>query len=143
MSLPVLRILGRVRSGLGSLDEAPPQGEEGGSAAWLELDEALAPALTGIRLGQELVLLTWLHRARRDTLLCHPRSDPSRPLTGVFATRSPNRPNPIGLHRVQVRRIEGTRLLVFPLEAIDGTPILDLKAAWRVPAAPGLRGQLI
>jgi tRNA-Thr(GGU) m(6)t(6)A37 methyltransferase TsaA len=96
----------------------------------LEIDPSFAPALHGIGPGQDLIVLTWLHRADRSVLETHPRSDPTTPLTGVFATRSPDRPNPIGLHRVTVVALEGPTLLrVAALEAIDGTPIVDLKLA--------------
>ena len=88
-------------------------------------------ALQGIAVGDELLVLTWLHRARRDVLRVHPRSDPRRPLTGVFATRSPDRPNPLGLHPVTVRAIDGRRLRVGPIEAIDGTPVVDVKPLLR------------
>jgi tRNA-Thr(GGU) m(6)t(6)A37 methyltransferase TsaA len=123
-----LRALGVVRSTLQMLKNAPRQGMEGAPDAWLELDESFAPALNRIEVGDELVVVTWLHLARRDVLETHPRNDPSMPLTGVFATRSPDRPNPLGLHRVSVRTIAGSRLLVGPIEAIDGTPIVDIKA---------------
>lgn len=123
-----LRSIGQVRSTLRELQNAPRQGFEGAPDAWLEIDADLAPALVGIQPGDALILLTWLHRAGRDVLQTHPRNDPTTPLTGVFTTRSPDRPNPIGLHRVTVRKIDGTRLRVGPLEAIDGTPIVDLKA---------------
>jgi tRNA-Thr(GGU) m(6)t(6)A37 methyltransferase TsaA len=120
--------IGRVRSPLASAADAPKQGSEGAPDAWLEIDTAFLPGLDTIAAGQEIVVLTWLHRARRDVLAVHPRDDPSRPLTGVFATRSADRPNPVGLHRVKVLRIEdGSRLLVQGLEAIDGTPVIDIK----------------
>jgi len=121
--------IGYVRSRLARLEDAPMQGDEGAPAAWLELSEAVAPALLGIRPGDELILLTWLHLAGRDVMQVHPRGDLTRPLTGVFATRSPDRPNPIGLHRITVLEVAGNRLRVAPLEAVDGTPILDLKSA--------------
>ena len=127
MSDTTLRFVGRVRSELRDPAEAPRQGSEGAPDAWLELDAAVAPALDGLSAGDALVLVTWLDRADRGVLRTHPRNDRSLPLTGVFATRSPDRPNPLGLHRVTVRAIEGTRLRVGPLEAIDGTPIVDLK----------------
>jgi tRNA-Thr(GGU) m(6)t(6)A37 methyltransferase TsaA len=123
-----LRSIGHVRSALQSLAEAPLQGFEGAPDAWLEIDPAFAPALVGIRAGEDLIIVTWLHRARRDVLQTHPRNDPTSPLTGVFATRSPDRANPLGLHRATVREVSGTRLLVGPIEAIDGTPIVDIKA---------------
>ena len=127
MSDATLRFVGRVRSELRDPADAPRQGSEGAPDAWLELEAAVAPALDGLSVGDALVLVTWLDRADRGVLRTHPRNDRSRPLTGVFATRSPDRPNPLGLHRVTVRAIEGTRLRVGPLEAIDGTPIVDVK----------------
>ena len=121
--------IGFVRSELKQLENAPMQGDEGAPDAWLELTPSAAPGLLGIHLGNELIVLTWLHLAERDVLQVHPRGDMNRPLTGVFATRSPDRPNPIGLHRVSVLEVaEGERKLrVAPLEAIDGTPIVDIK----------------
>ena len=103
------------------------QGDEGAPDAWLELTPQAAPGLMGIKPGDELIVLTWLHLAERDVLQVHPRGDLTRPLTGVFATRSPDRPNPIGLHRVSVLEVTGQKLQVAPLEAIDGTPIVDIK----------------
>src|SRR5688500_13064058 len=96
------RSIGVVRSPLQSLADAPLQNIEGAPDAWLELDEALADGLDGIEIGDELIVLTWFHLSRRDVLKLHPRGDPRNPITGVFATRSPDRPNPIGLHRVRV-----------------------------------------
>lgn len=121
--------IGTVRSELRRLEDAPMQGDEGAPEAWLELTTAAAPGLIGIQLGDELILLTWLHLAERDVLQVHPRGDLNRPLTGVFATRSPDRPNPIGLHRVSVLEVSEQKLRVAPLEAIDGTPIVDIKPA--------------
>lgn len=103
------------------------QGDEGAPEAWLEISPQAAPGLMGIMAGDELIVLTWLHLAERDVLQVHPRGDPDRPLTGVFATRSPDRPNPLGLHRVTVLQVGEQRLRVAPLEAIDGTPIVDIK----------------
>jgi tRNA-Thr(GGU) m(6)t(6)A37 methyltransferase TsaA len=123
----ILQFVGRVRSELRDLRDAPRQGAEGAPDAWIELDDAYTAALEGVAVGDALVLVTWLDRADRSVLRTHPRNDRSLPLTGVFATRSPDRPNPLGLHRVSVRAIEGMRLRVGPLEAIDGTPIVDLK----------------
>ena len=105
------------------------QGDEGAPEAWLELTPQAAPGLMGIQAGDELILLTWLHLAERDVLQVHPRGDLNRPLTGVFATRSPDRPNPVGLHRVSVLEVRDAeqKLRVAPLEAVDGTPIVDIK----------------
>lgn len=127
MTTPAIRPIGTVRSALRSPEEAPHQGDEGAPDAWLELADELAPGLDGIAVGDELLVLTWLHQTRRDELRVHPRGDASRPAIGVFATRSPDRPNPIGLHRVRVLETAPGRLKVGPLEAIDGTPIVDLK----------------
>jgi len=123
--------IGVIRSELKTREAAPLQGDEGGPEAWLELTPSVTQALVGIKVGDELLILTWLHRARRDVLQVHPRGRLDAPLTGVFATRSPDRPNPLGLHRVSVLEIAGTRLRVAPIEAIDGTPIVDLKVALR------------
>jgi tRNA-Thr(GGU) m(6)t(6)A37 methyltransferase TsaA len=119
--------IGTVSSPLTELSDAPKQGDEGAPDAWIELDAAVLEALDGVAVGDSLVVLTWLDRADRSVLQVHPRDDVERPLTGVFATRSPDRPNPIGLHRVEVAEIDGRRLRVRNLEALDGTPILDLK----------------
>jgi tRNA-Thr(GGU) m(6)t(6)A37 methyltransferase TsaA len=116
-----------IRSELRQLEDAPMQGDEGAPDAWLELTPQAAPGLMGIKPGDELIVLTWLHLAERDVLQVHPRGDLTRPLTGVFATRSPDRPNPIGLHRVSVLEVTGQKLQVAPLEAIDGTPVVDIK----------------
>jgi tRNA-Thr(GGU) m(6)t(6)A37 methyltransferase TsaA len=123
-----LQVVGRIRSVLRSKDEAPRQGSEGAPDAWLELDPVFEPALRGIAAGDELIVITWLHRGNREVLQVHPRGDPEIPIAGVFATRSPDRPNPLGLHRVTVREISGTRLRIGPIEAIDGTPVVDIKA---------------
>ncbi len=128
MSL-TLEPIGIIRSTLTELEAAPRQGDEGAPEAWLEIKPEFAQGLTGIAAGDELILLTWLHLGQRDVLQVHPRGDLTRPLTGVFSTRSPDRPNPIGLHRVTVVQVDGLRLRVAALEAIDGTPILDLKTA--------------
>ena len=104
------------------------QGDEGAPDAWLELTPQAAQGLIGIKVGDELLVLTWLHLAQRDVLQVHPRGDINRPLTGVFATRSPDRPNPIGLHRVSVLEVLENKLHVAPLEAVDGTPIIDIKS---------------
>jgi tRNA-Thr(GGU) m(6)t(6)A37 methyltransferase TsaA len=123
-----LRPIGSVRSTLRAQQDAPRQGFEGAPDAWLELEPGLAEGLEGIGAGSEIVILTWLHRADRTVLRVHPRSEAHRPLAGVFATRSPDRPNPIGLHRARVLELDPARgLHVEPLEAIDGTPVLDIK----------------
>jgi len=129
MSLPELKLrpIGAISSDLKSLADAPMQGFEGAPDAWLEVDPSLAPALDGIAVGDELIVITWFHRADRSVLQTRPRSDPRNPMTGVFATRSPDRPNPLGLHPVTVRAVDGNRLRVGPIEAIDGTPVVDLK----------------
>ena len=125
-----LRPIGTVRSPLRSRDQAPKQGDEGAPEAWLDLDSAVAEAAKDLRVGQELVVLTWLDRADRSVLAVHPRDDERNPLTGVFSTRSQDRPNPIGLHRVTLLEIvAGPRLRVSGLEAFDGTPVVDLKPA--------------
>jgi tRNA-Thr(GGU) m(6)t(6)A37 methyltransferase TsaA len=122
-----LHPIGVIRSTIKTRAEAPKQGTEGAPDAWLEVNESVAEALDGLARGDELIVLTWLHRAKRDVLKVHPRLDPQRPLTGVFATRSPDRPNPIGLHQVTVREVDGNRLRVGPIEVIDGTPVIDIK----------------
>ncbi|MFB7723539.1 tRNA (N6-threonylcarbamoyladenosine(37)-N6)-methyltransferase TrmO [Nocardia sp. NPDC056100] len=119
--------IGRVESPLTELDAAPRQGDEGAPDCDLVLAAEFAPALTGLSAGAEIVVLTWLDRAARDQLVVHPRGDLTRAETGVFATRSPHRPNPIGLHTVTIVSIDGTRVRVRDLEAVDGTPILDIK----------------
>ena len=122
-----LRPIGRIESALTDPAAAPKQGHEGGVDAWLVLDAGVVEALDGIAPGDEVIVLTWLDRARRDVLRVHPRDDLSRPEQGVFSTRSADRPNPIGLHPVKVLAVEGNRLHVEPLEAVDGTPIVDVK----------------
>ncbi len=122
-----LRPIGMIRSELKARHEAPKQGSEGAPDAWLEVHEWAAEGLQGVAIGDELIVITWFHEANRDVLKVHPRSDPRNRLTGVFATRSPDRPNPLGLHPVTVRVIEGNRLRIGPIEAIDGTPVVDIK----------------
>jgi tRNA-Thr(GGU) m(6)t(6)A37 methyltransferase TsaA len=122
-----LHPVGRIRSSLRALGEAPRQGSEGAPDAWLEVNPEVSRGLLGIAPGDDIIVVTWLHRADRDVLEVHPRSDPEIPLAGVFATRSPDRPNPLGFHRVTVREISGTRLRIGPIEAIDGTPVVDIK----------------
>jgi tRNA-Thr(GGU) m(6)t(6)A37 methyltransferase TsaA len=120
--------IGIVASPVTDLAAAPRQGDEGAPEARIVVAPAFGAALDGLVAGDEVIVLTWLHRARRDVLRVHPRGDASRPEAGVFGTRSPHRPNPIGLHRVEIVAIEGTTLRVRNLEAVDGTPVLDLKA---------------
>ena len=124
---PLLDPIGHVRSALASPDQAPLQGSEGAPDAWLEINERFVDGLDGIEVGHEIIVLTWLHHGRRDTLKVHPREDLAAPLRGVFATRSPDRPNPIGLHRVRVVERLRDKIKVGPLEAIDGTPVVDIK----------------
>lgn len=127
MELGALQVVGRVSSALTDPAAAPKQGDEGAPEATIEIAREFEPALRGIAAGDELLVLTWLNRADRDALAVHPRGDASRPDIGVFATRSPHRPNPIGLHRVRLAAIDGPCLRVADLEALDGTPVLDLK----------------
>jgi tRNA-Thr(GGU) m(6)t(6)A37 methyltransferase TsaA len=119
--------IGRVESPLTDPALAPNQGDEGAPDAWLVFDPAVLEALDGIQVGHEVIVLTWLDRARRDVLRVHPRGDVSRAQQGVFSTRSPDRPNPIGLHRVEIAAIDGDRVRVRKLEAVDGTPVVDVK----------------
>ena len=122
-----LRSIGTIRSALERREQVPRQGSEGAPDAWVEVHASFAEGLDGIAVGDPIIIVTWLHKARRDVLKVHPRSNPRLPLRGVFATRSPDRPNPLGLHRVTVRRVVRNRLQVGPLEAIDGTPVVDIK----------------
>ncbi len=124
-----LRPIGVVESTLTDLAAAPNQGDEGAPDAWLVFDPAVSEGLRDLRPGVEVLVFTWLDRADRDVLAVHPRGDPQRPLTGVFSTRSPDRPNPVGLHRVTVLAVDGVRVRVRNLEALDGTPIVDVKPA--------------
>jgi tRNA-Thr(GGU) m(6)t(6)A37 methyltransferase TsaA len=119
--------VGFIHSPLKHLEEAPRQGHEGAPDAWLEVNPALTQGLDGMAVGDKIIVITWFHQAQRDILKLHPRDDKTIPLTGVFATRSPDRPNPLGLHPVTVLEIEGNRLKVGPIEAIDGTPVVDIK----------------
>ena len=124
----LLQPIGIVQSSLKRREDCPHQGLEGAPEAWVEIEPTFAAGLDGITPGSEVILLTWFHKARRNVLSVHPRANLQNPLRGVFATRSPDRPNPIGLHRVEVLEIkDGRRLRVRPLEAMDGTPIIDIK----------------
>lgn len=122
-----VRPIGTVESPIVDRDAAPRQGDEGSPDAWLVFDPGVSEGIRDLQAGTEVILLTWLDRARRDVLTVHPRGDSRNPLTGVFSTRSPDRPNPIGLHRVRIEAIDGTRVRVRNLEALDGTPIVDVK----------------
>jgi len=122
-----VRPIGWVLSDLKDLDSAPRQADEGAPEAWLIFEPEMSEGLQSLKSGDHVVVLTWLDRARRDILRVHPRGDASRPLEGVFSTRSPHRPNPIGLHPVEITAIEGMRLRVRHLEALDGTPVIDVK----------------
>jgi tRNA-Thr(GGU) m(6)t(6)A37 methyltransferase TsaA len=130
-----LDTIGVIRSTLKARKNAPRQGDEGAPDAWLEVADTVVDGLRGIKVGDELLILTWLHEARRDVLLVHPRGRTDLPLFGVFATRSPDRPNPIGLHQVTVLEIDGRRLKIGPIEAIDGTPVADIKPVLGPPGA--------
>ena len=123
----VLRPIGRVDSPLVDRDQAPLQGDEGAPDAWLVFEPAVREGLDGLQVGSDVLVITWLDRADRDVLAVHPRDDPDRPLTGVFNTRSADRPNPLGLHRVTVLSIDGLRVRVRNLEAMNGTPVVDVK----------------
>ena len=123
----VIEPIGIIRSELTDLANAPLQGTEGGYEAWLEISSQVAQGLVGIKPGDHLIVLTWLHQAQRDVLQVHPRGRQEAPLKGVFATRSQDRPNPIGLHQVRVLEVTGQRIKVAPIEAIDGTPLVDIK----------------
>jgi tRNA-Thr(GGU) m(6)t(6)A37 methyltransferase TsaA len=122
-----VRPIGRVQSPLISTADAPRQGDEGAPDAYLVLHPEVQAGLDGVAVGDEIIILTWLHEADRTVLRVHPRGDLNRPEAGVFSTRAPSRPNPIGLHRVHVLDIAGVRVHVSALEAIDGTPVIDLK----------------
>jgi tRNA-Thr(GGU) m(6)t(6)A37 methyltransferase TsaA len=132
-----LRPIGHVESTLVDPAAAPKQGQEGAPEAWLVFDAAVAAGLADLRAGDEILVLTWLDRARRDVLVVHPRDDRAAPETGVFSTRSADRPNPIGIHQTTVVAVDGTRLLVAEIEAVDGTPIVDVKPVLRRRAGAG------
>lgn len=140
MSAYTLEPVGFIRSTVIGREDAPRQGAEGAPDAWLEIEARFADALLGVEVGHELIVITWFHQADRSVLKNHPRGDESRPLTGVFYTRSPARPNPLGLHPVTVREIDPPspdatakeaprRIKVGPIEAFDGTPVVDIKSA--------------
>lgn len=130
----VVRPVGWVESALTDRETAPRQGDEGAPDAWLVFTSDVSTGLRDLRVGADVLVLTWLDRASRDVLAVHPRGDTTRPVTGVFSTRSPDRPNPIGMHRVTIAEIDGTRIRVRHLEALDGTPVLDVKPVLGGPA---------
>jgi tRNA-Thr(GGU) m(6)t(6)A37 methyltransferase TsaA len=126
-----LHPIGIIESNITSRAKAPKQGYEGAPDAWIDIDSNFTDAMRGLEQGDDIILITWLHQSKRDVLQVHPRGDINNPLTGVFTTRSPDRPNPLGLHRVKVLQIKGNKLKVGPLEAIDGTPVIDIKPVLR------------
>jgi tRNA-Thr(GGU) m(6)t(6)A37 methyltransferase TsaA len=128
--------VGSVESSVTDVRAAPKQGDEGAPNVWLVFRREVASGLRGIAVGDDLVVLTWLDRARRDVLTVHPRGDPARTPTGVFGTRSPDRPNPVGLHEVRVLAVDGLRVQVAGMEAVDGTPVVDLKPVRRPSEHP-------
>ncbi|MCG8471718.1 MAG: tRNA (N6-threonylcarbamoyladenosine(37)-N6)-methyltransferase TrmO [Desulfobacterales bacterium] len=127
-----LACIGKIRSPLKSLEACPKQGHEGAPSARVEILPAFQAAMKGIKPGDRLVVLTWFHLADRTVLSVHPRHDTSKPKTGVFCTRSPNRPNPLGLHETRVVEVDEGALVVDPLEALDGTPVVDIKVSMSV-----------
>jgi len=131
--------VGVIRSAVTVRRDAPKQGAEGAPDAWLDVHPWAAEGLLRLAAGDEIIVITWLHQGQRDVLQVHPRSNPNNPLTGVFATRSPDRPNPLGLHPVVVREIDGTSLRIGPIEAIDGTPVVDIKPV--LPTDPPMAGR--
>jgi tRNA-Thr(GGU) m(6)t(6)A37 methyltransferase TsaA len=132
-SVKTLRPIGVIRSDLKIPADAPKQGFEGAPDAWIDVYAWAAKAMKGLGVGDEIIVITWFHRAKREILQVHPRDDRRNPLTGVFATRSQDRPNPLGLHPVVIRAISGHRLRVGPIEAIDGTPVVDIKPVLHSP----------
>jgi tRNA-Thr(GGU) m(6)t(6)A37 methyltransferase TsaA len=122
-----LQPVGFIQSTIISREQAPRQGYEGAPDAWIVIENNVIEALHGLAVGDDIILITWFHKSKRDVLQVHPRGDINNPITGVFATRSPDRPNPLGLHRVTILEIKGNKLKVGPLEAIDGTPVVDIK----------------
>ena len=123
----VLLPIGVIESSIVNREDAPSQGDEGASDAWIVINKNVAEGLDGVRVGQRVIILTWFHQSKRDVLKLHPRWDKNNPLTGVFATRSPDRPNPIGLHEVTVLEIAENKIKVASMEAINGTPVIDIK----------------
>lgn len=130
------RPIGWVESALTDRESAPKQGDEGAPDAWIVFEPEVLDGLDGLQPGDRVVVLTWLDRADRDVLRVHPRDDVTVPMRGVFGTRSSDRPNPIGLHEVEILSIEGRRVHVGPLEALHGTPVLDVKTVLDRPRSP-------
>ena len=124
-----LHPVGFIESSIKTRKDAPKQGVAGAPDVWLAIDADIAPALDGLSVGDEIIVITWLNQTQRDVLQVRPHSNPNNSLRGVFSTRSPDRPNPLGLHPVTIREIDGTRLKIGPMEAIDGTPVVDIKPA--------------
>ena len=125
---PVLQTIGVIRSSLKSLDDCPLQGHEGAPEAYIELQPEYIEGIDNMKPGSEVIILTWFHQASRSVVKCYPRKQTEAPHVGVFTTRSPDRPNPIGLHQVTVQEIgAGGKIKVYPLEALDGTPVIDIK----------------
>jgi tRNA-Thr(GGU) m(6)t(6)A37 methyltransferase TsaA len=135
MTCPMYQVrpVGRVESPLADRESAPRQGDEGAPEAWIVFADEVRDAVADLEVGSDVIVLTWLDRADRDVLTTRPRGDVGRPMTGVFSTRSPDRPNPIGLHRVRIVAVDGLRMRVRNLEAIDGTPIVDVKPVLSSP----------
>lgn len=123
----LIKPIGFVHSIIKKPEDAPKQGKEGAPDAWIEIEKEYTPGLNGLSIGDEVIIITWLHLSSRDILLVHPRGNKNNPLTGVFATRSPNRPNPLGLHKVVIKDLSANNIKVGPFEAIDGTPVVDIK----------------
>jgi tRNA-Thr(GGU) m(6)t(6)A37 methyltransferase TsaA len=122
-----LHPIGYIRSKLKLLQDAPRQGNEGAPDAWIDIAPEYTEAMANLTVGENIIVITWFHQAQRHILKVHPRNDETIPLTGIFSTRSPDRPNPLGLHRVKILAIEGNAIQVAPIEAIDGTPVVDIK----------------
>ena len=137
----LLNPIGVIHSELKDRSGAPRQGSEGAPDAWLVVYPWATDGLLGLAAGDEVIVITWFHQARRDVFQVRPRSDPRNPITGVFATRSPERPNPLGLHPVVVHAIDGTRLRIGPIEAVDGTPVVDIKPVLTPCATPPATGR--
>jgi len=123
----VLKPIGVIGSTLSNLKEAPKQGFQGSQEAWIRINADVIEGMKDIHVGDEILIITWLHLADRSILQVHPQDNPKNPLTSVFATRSADRPNPIGLHPVKVLEVSGDKIRVAPIEAIDGTPVVDIK----------------